>query len=480
VTALRCADVEARLVDAIDGRLDSADAVRFHAHLEGCAACRERAALWRRLVPEMRGAVAPAPGAMATRRMQIEIERRLAAERGAPEAVTRRRWWVPALALAAAAAAVALWFRAGPPPPVGYAAFGAVRGAVTVGDRPAAPAGVVGARVPIGAPIALDGDAALTLVLDGGATLAVDGPGRLALEGSARAVAVRLSAGVVRAEVAHRRADQTFAVLTSDLRVEVRGTKFVVAATPAGSRVDVTEGHVAVRFADGRQTLVSAGAGASTLPPEPPREQPAPEAQAPHPSGDERSLARGGAAQTGAAAGRCVEVARSCETTARAVRATMRGGRWESALRQIADARRELRAAGPRCEESASACEDELGYLHAEVLNQAGRLDDAVAAYRALDRRGAPPAMRQNALYAAGQIERRQGRPAAAASDFERALAAAPRGALREDALVGAMESAQAAGQTARARALAGRYLREHPGGLAAPAAGRLTGRGGP
>ena len=117
MTALRCSEVEARLVDAIDGRLDSADSVRFHAHLEGCEACRERAALWRRLVPEMRGAVAPAPDAMATRRMQIEIERRLGAERGAPAAVTRRWRWVPALALAAAAVAVALWFRA---PPVGY------------------------------------------------------------------------------------------------------------------------------------------------------------------------------------------------------------------------------------------------------------------------------------------------------------------------------------------------------------------------
>jgi len=477
VTALRCAEVEARLVDAIDGRLDSADSVRFHAHLEGCAACRERAALWRRLVPEMRGAVAPAPGAMATRRMQIEIERRLGAERRAPAPVTRRWRWVPALALAAAAAAVALWFRA---PPVGYAAFGDVRGAVSVGDHAAA--GAAGARVPIGAPIALGAGAALKLLLDGGATLAVEGPGGLTLEGSARAVAVRLSAGTLHAEVTHRQADQTFAVLTPDLRVEVRGTKFGVQATPAGSRVDVTEGQVAVRFADGRQTLVSAGGGASTLSPEPPREQPLPEAQplAPRPSGDERSPATGRAAAPGTTAGRCVEVARSCETTAGAVRATMRGGGSSRALRQIAEARRELRAAGPRCEESASACEDELGYLHAEVLNQAGRLDDAVAAYRALDRRGAPAAMRQNALYAAGQIERRQGRPAAAASDFERALAAAPRGALREDALVGAMESAQAAGQVARARGLAGRYLYEYPRGLAAPAAERLTGRGGP
>jgi outer membrane protein assembly factor BamD (BamD/ComL family) len=154
----------------------------------------------------------------------------------------------------------------------------------------------------------------------------------------------------------------------------------------------------------------------------------------------------------------------------------MRGGGADRALRQIADARRDLRAAGPRCERSAGACEDELGYLNAEALNQAGRLDDAATAYRALDRRGAPAAMRQNALYAAAVIERRQGRPAAAAADFERALAAAPRGALHEDALVGAMESARVAGDEARARGLAARYLRDFPRGLAARAARRLAG----
>src|SRR5204863_4291939 len=91
VRDLRCADVEARLVDAIDARLDAADSVRFHAHLEACAACRERAALWRQLVPGMRQAVAPAPDAMAARRMQIELGRRLAEGLAAPAAV-RRRW----------------------------------------------------------------------------------------------------------------------------------------------------------------------------------------------------------------------------------------------------------------------------------------------------------------------------------------------------------------------------------------------------
>jgi ferric-dicitrate binding protein FerR (iron transport regulator) len=470
VTGLRCSEVEARFVDAVDGRLDSADSVRFHAHIEGCASCRERAALWHGLLPGLRAAVPPAPPAMATRRMQIEIERRLAA-RTAPSPARRwKLWWAPAGGLAvAAAAAFVFWLRAGsiaPAPAVGYAAFASLHGAVSVGDRPPA---FPGARVPVAAPIALASGAGAELALDGGARLRVEGPARLALDGSARDVAVRLTEGKLQAEVAHRLADQTFAVITNDMRVEVRGTRFTVVATAAGSRVDVSEGQVAVRFADGRTSLVSAGGSADSTAP------------AQEPEADESPATTGASDRSPAtAAASCADVARSCQATARAVRASMRGGGSERALRLIAEARREMRAADASCEGRAGACEDELGYLHAEALNQAGRLDDATAAYRALDRRGAPAAMRQNALYAAAQIERRQGRMVAAAADFERALAAAPRGALHEDALVGAMESAQGAGDAPRARALAVRYLNEFPRGLAAPAARRLAGDGAP
>ena len=66
--------------------------------------------------------------------------------------------------------------------------------------------------------------------------------------------------------------------------------------------------------------------------------------------------------------------------------------------------------------------------------------------------------MRQNALYAAAQIEERQGQKAQAHSDYERALGAAPEGALREEALVGSMESAAGA-RRRRARATAGAAL---------------------
>ena len=239
VTELRCADVEARFVDAFDGRLDPAESVRFHSHIEGCAACRERAALWRALVPRLRDAVPPGPDAMATRRMQIEIERRLA---GADRRV----------AAAALAGLVGAGDRAGrgrrgrrdlaarragrARPLVGYAAVVSVRGEARVGDQ----ASRAAARVPVGAPIALAAGAAVELALDSGAALSVDGPSRLALEGNARAVAVRLTAGKLNAAVAHRQPDETFAVITTDLRVEVRGTKFSVAAGDATARASTS------------------------------------------------------------------------------------------------------------------------------------------------------------------------------------------------------------------------------------------------
>jgi ferric-dicitrate binding protein FerR (iron transport regulator) len=458
VTELRCADVEARFVDAFDGRLDPAESVRFHSHIEGCAACRERAALWRALTPRLRDAVPPGPDAMATRRMQVEIERGLASHVAVSPARRWRPWWAPAFGLVAAAAAVVIWLRVGKPAPapaVGYAAFVSVQGDARIGER----ASQAAARVPVGAPIALSAGAVVELALDSGAALRIEGPGSVALDGSARDVAVRLSAGKLQARVAHRQPNETFAVLTKDVRVVVRGTTFGVAAGAAGSRVEVSEGQVAVTLGSGETRLVSAGDSFDST------------AAAVAPAdGETQDVAAPAEAASG-----CAQIARSCQATARAIRTSMRAGESDRALRMISDARRAAHASDASCPGGAGACDDELRYLHAEALNQAGRLDDAVAAYRALDRRGAPSAMRQNALYAAAQIERRQGRTAAAAADFERALAAAPRGALHEDALVGAMDSARAAGDTARARALAARYLEEFPRGLAAPAARKLA-----
>jgi tetratricopeptide (TPR) repeat protein len=112
-------------------------------------------------------------------------------------------------------------------------------------------------------------------------------------------------------------------------------------------------------------------------------------------------------------------------------------------------------------------CRDELGYLRAESLRVAGRLDEAIAAYHRLNNRSAPPAMRQNALFAAAQLELRMGRPKVALRDFESALAVFPKGVLREDAMAAALDAALAAGAILQAENVAQRYLSAFPNGAA-------------
>ncbi|MCA1665766.1 MAG: hypothetical protein LC659_16105 [Myxococcales bacterium] len=108
-------------------------------------------------------------------------------------------------------------------------------------------------------------------------------------------------------------------------------------------------------------------------------------------------------------------------------------------------------------------------------MRASGRLDEAVAAYKMLDRRDAPSATRQNALYAAAQLERRLRKLDAARTDFDRALAAAPSGALREEAMLGAMEVADQAGDRSGAIAAARRYLDAFPEGISASQARRIV-----
>jgi outer membrane protein assembly factor BamD (BamD/ComL family) len=115
---------------------------------------------------------------------------------------------------------------------------------------------------------------------------------------------------------------------------------------------------------------------------------------------------------------------------------------------------------------------DELGYLRAEALRQAGRTEAAVAAYRSLNRPGATRAMRQNALYAAGLLEHNLGRDAEARQSFKQALAANPGGALAEEAMAGLMDLANPG--SAEARKAAERYLARYPHGLAAARARRI------
>jgi ferric-dicitrate binding protein FerR (iron transport regulator) len=457
---MRCFASESELVSMLDGRLDAAHELAVHAHLETCADCRARAALWGSLVPVMRGLAPEPPGPLRMRRMEVDIERRLA-ERPVPRRAPGRALAWGGLAVAAAAAAVVLVarLRGGEAPP-GPTATLTARVASIAGTAHAGGVALrTGGAVAADQPIDIDPGGAATLAL-ADAAVTIAGPARLTVAGDVAHVALGLDHGTLTAHVAHRGPGATFAVKTREARVEVRGTRFSVEAGIGRSTVAVQEGRVAVFATDGAERDVAAGervsVGGTTFvdgePQAPAREAPpAPEALRP-----------------------CEGSGPSCDTTARDARASMRAGNPGRALRLVEAAmaaRLDCADASP----GASSCHDELRYLRAEAMRQDGRLDAAVTAYKALDHHGAPAAMRQNAFYAAAQLEARLGQPAAARVDFERALAAAPAGALREEALIGAMDSAAAAGETSRAAELASRYLAAFPAGLGATRARALV-----
>ena len=380
MTELRCADVEARFVDAFDGRLDPAESVRFHAHIEGCAACRERAALWRALVPaaarrraaRARGDGDPAHAgrdrAPAARRADRRVPRRGA---GGPGGRRRSGW-------SAAAAAVVIWLRVGrpAPAPLGRLRRGrerarrGTRRAIRRRGRPRAFRSARRSRSRPAPPSSWRWTAAPTLQRRR--------PGAPGAGGQrARDVAVRLDRGAsCSAEVAHRQAGRD--LRGHHERPARRGPRHEVLGHRGRRRLARRRQRRAGRGSASRTAdslLVSAG-GSVRL------GRPA------------RAAARAAAPPSRADARRRAVVrrarARSCQTTARG--GPRQHARRRARARAPADRGRAARAARRRRDlrGERGACEDELRYLHAEALNQAGRLDDAVAAYRALDRRGAP------------------------------------------------------------------------------------------
>jgi predicted anti-sigma-YlaC factor YlaD len=456
---LTCFETEAELVDLLDGRLDAAGEVRVFVHLETCADCRGRADAWGRLVPLMRRLVSPPPSPLRARRMEVEIERLLVEEAprlGSP-AARGLRWAGPSVAVAAAIVIVALRLAGGN--------GSALRADITFVDG-IARSGVGVLR----AGTSLEGNAELVVEERGvvvlsvaGASLKVEGAARLALAGQAQHVGLRLDEGTLTAAVAHRTPNATFVVATRDGRVEVRGTRFVVHADAAGSDVAVQEGRVAVFTRGGAERRVDAG-GRIALGPAgfmaPATSLAAPLVTAPAVEAEAATPSRP-----------CGVTGPGCKAAAREVRAAMRAGQVARALRLIEQAMPTASGACDDVSQGASSCHDELRYLRAEALRQDGRLDASIAAYKALDHRAAPAATRQNAFYAAAQLEQRLGRFTSARADFERAFAAAPAGALREEALLGEMESAVGAGDAPGAEELARRYLAAFPSGLGAPRA---------
>jgi hypothetical protein len=439
---------------------------QLEAHIAACAACAARAALWRELGPALAETAPEPPDALRARRMENAVMQRLFAEPLRADAGRRRRPWLAAAAGAAAALAVVAGLALVRRPP-GAPAWGATLTRADGAVEREGSAVRAGERLRPGQTLLVAPAAAADLALDGTARLSLAGPARMALEGGPHAVVLRLDDGALTADVVHRAPTDTFWVTVRGGRVEVRGTRFRVTAGAAGATVEVQEGRVLVRDDAGREVLV--GPGESTGVPL----SPGPNSAAP-----ETPAAAAGLAPPSASASAprdCDELLRACQGSARKVRAALRSGEDERARHLLADDARAVRQAPAACAIRLVPCDDELRYLNAEMLQVQGRLEAAARAFRELDRPGAPPPTRQNALYAAARLEQRLGRAREASAEFERALDAAPRGALGEEALGGAMESAAAAGDDARAAALAHRYLAAFPDGLMARTARRLA-----
>ncbi len=454
---MRCFETEAELVALIDGKVARARELAVHAHLETCATCRQRAETWSELVPLMRRLAPSPPSPMQARRMEIEIERLLRTRAPARREAPARAFAWAGLTAAVAIALVFGWRVRGDREAVRLRVdVVTVEGVARIGAKEVGQGG----RLDGPGELSVDARGSVSLAV-ADASLKIQGPAGLALGGDRAHVALRLDRGALAASVAHRDPGTTFVVSTRDGRVEVRGTRFFVAADDAGTSVSVEEGRVAVFSRAGEERSVGKGErialGAKGFTPWP---VPPVRTVAPGLTSVDRDVRP------------CTSRAAGCEV-ARQARQAMRVGNAARALHLIEGAL----DGGDGCEGTpgSSSCGDELRYLRAETMRQQGRLGDAVAAYKALDHRGAPAAMRQNAFYAAAQLEQRMGRAAAARADFESALAAASAGALREESMLGAMDSAAAEGDTPGARSLAVRYLDAFPSGLGAARARALA-----
>jgi ferric-dicitrate binding protein FerR (iron transport regulator) len=102
-------------------------------------------------------------------------------------------------------------------------------------------------------------------VLSNGARLTLTS-GRLAVEASERRRgAIRLEAGAVFLDVPHLDEGATMTLVTDDVEVAVRGTRFDVARLPEGTRVSVTRGIVELRPRNGKQPPFLLRKGESSL-----------------------------------------------------------------------------------------------------------------------------------------------------------------------------------------------------------------------
>ena len=439
-----CRKTQSLLFEQGDGRLAAEVRAEMDAHLTSCPHCQRTFALWTSALPRLRNLSEDEISAVSLRRMESEILRDL------PGTVRPRSRRTLILALAAglvlAIGVGMLSMRSATSPP--FARLQTLWGKVTLSGVAMTEGAVMGPGAVL--EIAAEGEA--TFLVGRGAEVRLVGPGRVAFDGTTKAPRLRLDSGRVVVQVAHRQSDESFHVITAQGRVEVKGTRFVVGYGAQGSYVHVDEGEVMV-YRQGEAKPWAVGIGSTfwlkqelnednqPAPTPGPVQEPAPEPQT------------------------CAKA--TCVDESARVRKAMRASHPMHAIAIVEETLRKFENCAPT-----SRCLDELGYLRAEALRQAGRLDGAVTAFKSLNRAGATRAMRQNALYAAAQLERKLGRSEEARQSLERAYAAYPDGALSEEALAGLLELFE--GGDADARAVAERYLARFPQGMAAARARRI------
>jgi ferric-dicitrate binding protein FerR (iron transport regulator) len=377
--SLECLRTDSLLTAALAGQASAADRLRLEAHLETCAACRERQAACEALRRLQRWEP-PALSDVARERVRRAV---LARSPGSAAPARRRVGWRAAIATACVVVVVALaaapWRGAHRPAPPSAAAPAPTRAqAITL------------APGPDGA-VRLDD---ILVVLD---------PGTEALWHAA-ARTVELRRGGVLVDVPHGRG-RGFRVQTAHFIAQVAGTRFRVDR----GGVATQRGLVWVLGPDGR-LLAEVAAGQEWRRPAP-ASQPVPAAAAASqpPAG---APAPGSSAR--AATGAATHTAAERLAQARHELAAGRTARARALLRPLLDGPRQVAA--------------EAGSLMAESYLVAHDLAEAIRRYRvvARDCDGTPQA--ESALYAVGQLEGERGDREASARALRRYLARYPKG----------------------------------------------------
>jgi transmembrane sensor len=326
-------------------------------------------------------------------------------------------------------------------------------------------------------PTAAKPDALHMRLADGSEVWLRDAATRLTVdEGSAQRVDVALLAGEARFDVVHR-AERVFHVNSGDVTVEVLGTAFELERQAARTRVAVLRGRVAVLWPSGRTELSAGEAGWFPRP----AEQAAAQLGAASTQLEAHAAQLGSAAAQGVVAtqhnGPTPQLDAAAHTAKHAVHkpsASAAPSAWREPAEQ-GDFERayELLARAPQ--PVADNVEELL--LAADSARLSGH---AAAALPFLKRVVAQHAEDSRAPLAAftlgGVLMQQLGQPREAEAAYARARELSLNSSLAEDALARQVEATYRAGDTARARALAGEYLARYPKGRRVHAVQRFGG----